>query len=484
MAVFQRFFRPWCRIAMLVGIALAVLAGPGVASAGEPPQVVVSIKPIHSLVARLLDGIAQPTLIVDGSASPLEHELRPAQARALREADLVIWTGPELEPFLEKPVAALGPDIQVVELLSSDELKVLPARDDPDRRDPFLWLDSRNALMLVDELTRVLMGLDPERAGQYQENQARAVKVISAIDRELEYRYRDVSAAPIALYHDTQQYFEQAYAASIAAIVAPRFGAAPDTADLLSARASMQSGGVGCFFTEAGLDAPNLDLLTGGTGFTVATLDSLGTRLEPGPELYPQLMRAHFATIRDCIAPMADLADIKPGGHRDLPPEPKTPGELSGRFLLTDQYGRAVTNLDFLGKYQLIAFGYTSCPDVCPTSLALMTQAMNRLGDAAEQVQPIFITVDPERDTPEVLGRYAAFFHPRLLGLSGSKAMIDHTVKDFGARYEKVPSGDGDYAMNHTAGFYLFGPDGQFLEKLAHGLTAEQLTGKLQRYLQ
>ncbi len=465
----------------VVLLALWLTATPALAA--DPPRVMVSIKPVHSLVAWVMKGIAEPDLIVTGDHSPLDYQLTTEQASAMRAADLVIWTGPELEPFLAPSVAKLDESIRVVELLASDELKVLPARGGDGRRDPFFWLDSRNALILLDELTRALIGLDPARAARYRENHSRAVAAIAAIDRELEYRYRDVSAAPVALYHDTQQYFEQAYAASVAVIVSPQPGKSPDTAALLAARARVQTGAVSCLFTETAFESPSLDLVTSGGGITVVALDSLGALLQPGVELYPQLMRNHFTAIRDCIAPNGAIAEIRPRGHRDLAAESPAPGQLSGRFILTDQHGRAVSNLDFIGKFQLIAFGFTSCPDVCPTALSLMTSAMQRLGKRSDRIQPIFITVDPERDTPAVLAKYTDFFHPRLLGLSGNSDMIDHTAHDFGVRYEKVPIGNGDYTMNHTAGFFLFGPDGTFLEKLAHGLNAEQLANKLDRYL-
>ncbi len=241
--------------------------------------------------------------------------------------------------------------------------------------------------------------------------------------------------------------------------------------------------GAVCLLTEAGLASRFLGVLTEDSAIQVAELDSFGLHLDPGPELYPKLMKNNFATIRDCIGANGELAEIQPSGHRDLPPVDVVPGELSGRFMLVDHHGRVTTNADFLGKYQLIAFGYTSCPDVCPTSLALLAAAMKRLGDQADQIQPLFISVDPEHDTPEVLAKYVAFFDPRIIGLTGPKKMIDSTVRDFGARYEKVPSGDGDYTINHTAGYYLFSPEGLFLKKLAHGLSAQELTKKLKNYL-
>jgi cytochrome oxidase Cu insertion factor (SCO1/SenC/PrrC family) len=109
-----------------------------------------------------------------------------------------------------------------------------------------------------------------------------------------------------------------------------------------------------------------------------------------------------------------------------------------------DQNGQAVSDHDFRGRLQLIYFGYTFCPDICPTALASAAQALELLGDEARHVQPIFITVDPARDTPSVLKRYAGYFHPRLLGLSGSLEMTRRTAENFNVHYAKVASASGD----------------------------------------
>ncbi len=471
----------FCRFGLLV-LLVVVFSFGGTGVAAEPPNVVVSIKPIHSLVAQLMAGVAEPTLLVDGVATPYDYQLSPEQQKEIARARLVIWVGEELEPFLSKALAGVE-DERVMELLASDLLKILPTTYDEKRRDPFFWLDSRNALILLDEVAHKLVALDPERADRYKRNHRKAVQAISEIDRQLEYRYRDVSAAPIALYHGTQQYFEQAYAASTVAIVSPQPGTTPSTEALLRVRSRLVDRGAVCLLTEAGLASPSLGLLTRESVVEVAELDSFGTRLEPGPELYRKMILANFDTIHDCIGGSGATTETQQAGHRIFESENVVPGKLSGRFMLVDHNGRTTTNADFLGMFQLIAFGYTSCPDVCPTSLVLMNAAMQRLGEQAELIQPLFISVDPERDTPEVLSEYASFFQPRLIGLTGPKKMIDYTVRDFGARYEKVPSGDGDYAMNHTAGFYLFDPEGVFLTKFAHGLTADRLAEKLRAYM-
>lgn len=145
---------------------------------------------------------------------------------------------------------------------------------------------------------------------------------------------------------------------------------------------------------------------------------------------------------------------------------------INGRYLLTDADGRTVTNADFPGQFQLISFGYTYCPDVCPTTLAETAAILQRLGDAAEQVQPIFITVDPERDNPDKLRTYTNYFHPRLIGLTGSPELIKGAARNFGLRYRKVvdPNAPADrYPVDHSAGLFLLGPDGGYIRKFGFG---------------
>lgn len=159
---------------------------------------------------------------------------------------------------------------------------------------------------------------------------------------------------------------------------------------------------------------------------------------------------------------------------------------INGRFLLQNQYGEIVTDQELHGSYPLITFGYTHCPDICPTTLAEMVQIMNLLGDKAERVQPVFITIDPQRDTPRHLGEYVGWFHPRLIGLTGSEALVARAAANFKVRYRKVqePGDPPDrYAMDHSAGLYLMGPDGRFLEKYPYAAEPAAIADKIRAHL-
>ncbi len=155
---------------------------------------------------------------------------------------------------------------------------------------------------------------------------------------------------------------------------------------------------------------------------------------------------------------------------------------ISGRYLLIDAGGRAVSHEDFRGRFQLLTFGYTYCPDVCPMTLAKMAAVMNALGDEAVRLQPIFVSVDPERDTPSQLRRYVAFFHPELLALTGSPALLQRVAENFKVRYEKVQepgAAAAEYTLDHTAGMFLLGPDGGYLRRFGYGVPVTQIAASI-----
>ena len=153
---------------------------------------------------------------------------------------------------------------------------------------------------------------------------------------------------------------------------------------------------------------------------------------------------------------------------------------IGGPFALTDQSGKRVTEKDFLGKYMLVFFGYTYCPDVCPTELQVMSAALDMIGARAERIQPVFVTVDPERDTPEVMKSYVENFGPRLTGLTGSAADIAAMAKVFRVYYARAGEKDSaDYLMDHSSIIYLMDPDGRFLKHFTYTTDARKLADDL-----
>ncbi|MBB4372165.1 protein SCO1/2 [Bradyrhizobium sp. cir1] len=159
------------------------------------------------------------------------------------------------------------------------------------------------------------------------------------------------------------------------------------------------------------------------------------------------------------------------------------PAAVGGPFQLTDQNGKAVTDKSLKGKPTLIFFGYTHCPDVCPTSLFEISEVLRALGKDADKVNAVFISVDPERDTPATMKDYLSSFDPHLEGLSGDPAETAKVITSYRVYAKKVPTKDGDYTMDHTALIYLMDRDGRFVSPFNLKRTPEEAAADLKRYL-
>jgi protein SCO1/2 len=159
------------------------------------------------------------------------------------------------------------------------------------------------------------------------------------------------------------------------------------------------------------------------------------------------------------------------------------PAAIGGPFQLTDQHGNAVTEKNLKGKPTLIFFGYTHCPDVCPTSLFEISEVLRALGKDSDKVNAVFISVDPERDTPATMKDYLSSFDPHLEGLSGDPAETAKVITSYRVYAKKVPTKDGDYTMDHTALIYLMDRDGRFVSPFNLKRTPEEAAADLKRYL-
>jgi protein SCO1/2 len=153
--------------------------------------------------------------------------------------------------------------------------------------------------------------------------------------------------------------------------------------------------------------------------------------------------------------------------------------DIGGPFALIDQNGLRRTDRDFHGRYALLYFGYSYCPDVCPTTLGVMADALAKLGPRTSRFVPVFITIDPERDTPAVLKKYLAAFGPNFVGLTGSLADITKVAHEYRVYFAKHKLGDGSYAVDHSSVIYLLGPDGKLLKFYDETETPDQLAKDL-----
>jgi len=159
---------------------------------------------------------------------------------------------------------------------------------------------------------------------------------------------------------------------------------------------------------------------------------------------------------------------------------------IGGAFTLIDHDGRTVTDADYRGRHALVFFGYTYCPDVCPTTAQNISDAMDLLGSEADQVQPLFVSVDPGRDTAEVLKSYVGNFHPRMIGLTGSAEQVAAVAKAYKVYFQKVQeegAAEDEYFMNHSSIIYLMSPDGEFVAHFTHGTTSDDMAAEIRKHL-
>jgi cytochrome oxidase Cu insertion factor (SCO1/SenC/PrrC family) len=205
---------------------------------------------------------------------------------------------------------------------------------------------------------------------------------------------------------------------------------------------------------------------------------------DPAPA--PPVLRTRLALYGSILA-FAALVALGLGWHLSRAGGPSAQGEalIGGPFTLVDQHGRDVTDQDFAGRFMLVYFGYTFCPDVCPLSLSNMVEAVNQLPpEQADKVVPVFITVDPARDTVAQMAEYAPLFDPRLIALTGTPEQIKQAAKAYRVYYSKVENGAPDaYLMDHSAFIYLMGPDGEYRRHFGHDAAPEKIAEALRAEL-
>lgn len=454
-----------------------------VVQATQDFDVVVTVKPIHSIVVGLMKDTTQPELLIDGQQTPFDFKLQPSQLEKMKKAKLVIWVGPELEKTLQPDIARLPASVRVVELLSQPDLKILPSQVHAEQRNPFFWMDDRNAIILLDRLTEIFIEMDPARSHIYERNRLRLLKPLKRIDREYEYGYRGLKSGIGVQYYDTLYYFEQAYALNVMDQVTDTPWSKVAAHSLLRVRNHLLSQQANCLFLDRSMPAENAQLITDGLNVNTGVLDILGRQFKSGESLYIKLMNFNTDVIKQCLnADMDNAVSARLAASQD---NILANDSLGGRFILNNQYGELVTEEDLKQHYSVIYFGYTSCPDVCPTALTVLTAALKELGDKGKNIQPYFITVDPERDTVSVMRDYVKYFDPRLIGLTGTPEMIKRVADQFKVRFKKDkvdPETPLQYTMDHPASLFLMAPDGRFITKLAYGISAQTLAQKLIEY--
>lgn len=273
----------------------------------EIPQVVTDIAPVHSLVAQVMQGVGTPTLLVDQASSPHHMQLRPSQVHTLDDADLIVWVGAALTPWLDRVLHGVQPGASL-ELLRSEATLQHAVEEDHDGHDghdhgdeamdPHAWLDPENARIWVALIAAELTRLDPENGPTYAANAAQADAAL--IDLIAEVASTLTTLQPVVTAHQAYGHFAARFAVPIAGHIALGDGAAPSAAHLADLRAALLQAGVTCVFTEPQLDPGLAFTVTEGSSVVVSQLDPLGATLDSGPDLYGNLIRSLGRGFSNC----------------------------------------------------------------------------------------------------------------------------------------------------------------------------------------
>ncbi len=283
--------------------------------ASAVPRVVVSIAPVHSLVVGVMDGVAEPVLLVRGNSSPHGYRLKPSQVRSLQRADLIIWVGESVEGFLQRPLANYDESKTIVELMNVKAMHLISAREGggwPAAKeeghhhnyaqiDGHLWLDPQNAKVIVKQVVATLSKLDSTRAAIYTDNGQRMQQALTELDQLLKQTLAAVSHTPYLVFHDAYQYFEQRYGlASLAAVISAAEHK-PGAKRISRVRELAKTEQVHCVFSEPQLPSKLISIITEGSNLKSATLDPMGMGLKPGQSLYFDLMKKLGQDLLGCL---------------------------------------------------------------------------------------------------------------------------------------------------------------------------------------
>jgi zinc transport system substrate-binding protein len=286
-------------------LVLSALVPFGTAAA-DGLRVVADTPVVHSLAAQVMDGVGEPDLLVTGGGDPHHVTLRPSEAARLGQADLILWIGPDLTPWLAEALAALAPETPAAPLLDAPGTGVLRyGFSDAAPVDPHAWLDPANARAWVAAIAGDLSRADPANADRYRANAAAADARIAALAQDLARRLAPLQDRPILVQHDAYGYLARAFGLRIAGAVMLGDGSGAGALRLARLAETARRGAIACAFGEPGRSDGVLLAALGETGVPVGTLDPEGLALPPGPDLYDALMRGLAQALSACAAPPA-----------------------------------------------------------------------------------------------------------------------------------------------------------------------------------
>ena len=315
----------------------------GSTAIADVPKVAVDIAPVHSLVSRVMEGVGSPKLIIPAGASPHEYSLRPSEAKSLQDADMVIWMGEDLAPWMENSIETLSKNAEVITLLEESSTKLLDFRegalfeehdhgehddhddhddhedhdhdkdhDDHDdhedhdghahgEHDPHAWLSTENAQTWLNLVAGKLSAADPENAGVYFANAAAAREEINDLVKEVNSILEPVRGRNFVVFHDAYQYFETSFDFPAAGAISLSDATDPSAARIAEIQDRVKDEGINCVLSEPQFNANLVETVISGTDAKTGVIDPLGLGLEPGPKLYGDLIRNMGKALAGCL---------------------------------------------------------------------------------------------------------------------------------------------------------------------------------------
>lgn len=303
--------------------AILAFVSLGTTAIADVPSVAVDIAPVHSLVARVMDGVGTPDLVIPSGASPHEHRLRPSEAAALENAEIVFWVGEDLTPWLQAAIETLAEDASVTGLLDAEDTVRLAFREgamfeahdheesaDHDHShddhghgqyDPHAWLSPDNASAWLDLIAVRLSEVDPDNAGSYFANAAAGREELKALKGEITAILDPIRGKRFLVFHDAYQYFETAFDFPAAGAISLSDATDPSPARIAEIQAQMAEQAVDCVLAEPQFNPGLVATVMDGTDVATGVLDPLGSALEPGEDMYPRLLRNLASALADCL---------------------------------------------------------------------------------------------------------------------------------------------------------------------------------------
>lgn len=339
-------FASFVRGAITASVVVMTFAS-SVSQANEAPRVVASLKPVHSLVAGVMGDVGEPDLIVDGQASPHGFALKPSDVAALNDADAVFWVGPALETFLTRPVESLPDTVRRIRFMDVEGMQLLRFREDAafeshdhdhahdheahaddghghdehghdehahdehegnherhagSQYDPHIWLDPRNAVVMVREVASVLSEIDPAHADVYRANAAVMTEKLNALTEDVHARLADTRDVPFAVFHDAYQYFEHRFELNAVGSVSLNPEAPPSAERVREIQGKLKRLNVACIFSEPQFPEKLVKVAAEGSAARFGQLDPLGVAKAAGPDQYFATIRSLADSLAGCLA--------------------------------------------------------------------------------------------------------------------------------------------------------------------------------------